>query len=89
MKVKSWTLGATAWATGAAGTINRVIDAFPTNQQEQVRVQLSVTLICILSQALLARVDKPGRVAAKPALPARGQAQLPRYRQVRAYRTQA
>ncbi len=55
---------ATLHTTGAAGTINRVIDAFPTNQQEQVRVQLSVTLICILSQALLARVDKPGRVAA-------------------------
>ena len=55
---------ATLHTTGAAGTINRIIDAFPTNQQEQVRVQLSVTLICILSQALLARVDKPGRVAA-------------------------
>ncbi len=55
---------ATLHTTGAAGTINRIIDAFPTNQQEQVRVQLSVTLICVLSQALLARVDKPGRVAA-------------------------
>ena len=55
---------ATLHTTGAAGTINRIIDAFPTNQQEQVRVQLSVTLICILSQALLRRVDKPGRVAA-------------------------
>ncbi|MFG0330830.1 MAG: type IV pilus twitching motility protein PilT [Phycisphaerales bacterium] len=55
---------ATLHTTGAAGTINRVIDAFPTSQQEQVRVQLSVTLICILSQALLRRVDKPGRVAA-------------------------
>jgi twitching motility protein PilT len=55
---------ATLHTTGAAGTINRIIDAFPTNQQEQVRVQLSVTLICILSQALLARVDTTGRVAA-------------------------
>lgn len=55
---------ATLHTTGAAGTINRIIDAFPTNQQEQVRVQLSVTLICVLSQALLARIDKPGRVAA-------------------------
>ncbi len=55
---------ATLHTTGASGTINRIIDAFPTNQQEQVRVQLSVTLICILSQALLRRVDKPGRVAA-------------------------
>ena len=43
--------------------LNRIIDAFPTNQQAQVRVQLSVALICILSQVLLARIDKPGRVA--------------------------
>ncbi len=54
---------ATLHTTGAAGTINRVIDAFPTNQQEQVRVQLSTSLIAILSQVLLARCDRPGRVA--------------------------
>ena len=52
---------ATLHTTGAAGTINRIIDAFPVNQQAQVRVQLSVTL---LSQVLLRRRDKPGRVAA-------------------------
>ncbi len=55
---------ATLHTTGAAGTINRIIDAFPTNQQSQVRVQLSVSLICVLSQVLLSRTDKPGRVAA-------------------------
>jgi len=55
---------ATLHTTGAAGTINRIIDAFPVNQQAQVRVQLSVSLICVLSQVLLARADKPGRVAA-------------------------
>ncbi len=55
---------ATLHTTGAAGTINRIIDAFPVNQQAQVRVQLSVSLICVLSQVLLARSDKPGRVAA-------------------------
>ncbi|MCI0632089.1 MAG: type IV pilus twitching motility protein PilT, partial [Phycisphaerales bacterium] len=54
---------ATLHTTGAAGTITRIIDAFPTNQQAQVRVQLSTSLIAILSQVLLARVDKPGRVA--------------------------
>ncbi len=54
---------ATLHTTGASGTINRVIDAFPVNQQAQVRVQLSVALICVLSQVLLARVDRPGRVA--------------------------
>jgi len=55
---------ATLHTTGAAGTISRIIDAFPVNQQAQVRVQLSVSLICVLSQVLLARTDKPGRVAA-------------------------
>ena len=54
----------TLHTTGVAGTISRVIDAFPTNQQAQVRVQLSVSLIAVLSQALLRRSDKPGRVAA-------------------------
>ena len=55
---------ATLHTTGASGTINRIIDAFPTNQQEQVRVQLSTALISVLSQVLLRRVDKTGRVAA-------------------------
>ncbi len=55
---------ATLHTTGAAGTINRIIDAFPVNQQAQVRVQLSTSLICVLSQVILARTDKPGRVAA-------------------------
>ncbi len=55
---------ATLHTTGAAGTISRIIDAFPTNQQEQVRVQLSTSMIAVLSQQLLARCDKPGRVAA-------------------------
>ena len=55
---------ATLHTTGAAGTINRIVDAFPTNQQEQVRVQLSTALISVLSQVLLRRTDKVGRIAA-------------------------
>ena len=55
---------ATLHTTGASDTINRIIDAFPVDQQAQVRVQLSVALIAVLSQQLLARSDKPGRVAA-------------------------
>jgi twitching motility protein PilT len=55
---------ATLHTTGASGTINRIIDAFPTNQQEQVRVQLSTALISVLSQVLLRRTDKVGRIAA-------------------------
>jgi twitching motility protein PilT len=53
----------TLHTTGAQGTINRVIDAFPVDQQEQIRVQLSTTLLAVLSQALLARIEG-GRVAA-------------------------
>jgi twitching motility protein PilT len=53
----------TLHTTGAQGTVNRIIDVFPTNQQEQIRVQLSTAIIGILSQALLPRVGG-GRVAA-------------------------
>ena len=54
---------ATLHTTGAAKTIDRVVDAFPVTQQNQIRVQLSTALICILSQVLLTRVDQPGMVA--------------------------
>lgn len=55
---------ATLHTTGAARTINRIIDAFPTQQQEQVRIQLSVALLGVISQALLRRIDREGRIAA-------------------------
>jgi len=54
----------TLHTTGASGTINRVIDAFPTNQQAQVRVQLSTSLMAVLSQQLMPRIDRKGMVAA-------------------------
>ena len=54
----------TLHTTGAAGTINRIIDAFPVNQQAQIRVQLSTSLMAVLSQALLPRIDRKGMVAA-------------------------
>jgi twitching motility protein PilT len=53
----------TLHTTGAAKTIDRVVDAFPVTQQNQIRVQLSTSLICVLSQVLLSRVDQPGLVA--------------------------
>ena len=52
----------TLHTTGAAGTINRIVDAFPVNQQEQIRVQLSVGMIAVLSQTLMPRVDRKGMV---------------------------
>ncbi len=53
----------TVHTTGAQGTVNRIIDAFPVNQQEQMRVQLSTSLIAILSQLLLANQRDGGRTA--------------------------
>ena len=53
----------TLHTTGAAKTIDRITNAFPTNQQEQIRIQLSTVLQAVISQLLLPRVDKPGRVA--------------------------
>lgn len=54
---------ATLHTTGCQGTINRIVDAFPHEQQEQIRVQLSTNLIAVLSQALMPRMPK-GMVAA-------------------------
>ncbi len=55
---------ATLHTTGASTTVDRIVDAFPTEQQAQVRTQLSVGLNAVISQLLLKRIDKPGRVAA-------------------------
>jgi len=54
----------TLHTTGAAKTIDRIVDAFPVTQQNQIRVQLSTALICVLSQVLLTRIDTKGMVAA-------------------------
>lgn len=48
----------------APQTIQRIIEIFPPNRQEQIRVQLANTLIGIISQRLLPRRDGKGRVAA-------------------------
>ena len=45
-------------------TIDRIIDVFPPNQQQQVRIQLASVLECIVSQQLLKKADGSGRVAA-------------------------
>jgi twitching motility protein PilT len=55
---------ATLHTNNAAESVDRMIDVFPTDQQEQIRVQLSNNLVAILSQQLLPRAGQPGRVAA-------------------------
>ena len=52
----------TLHTSGAASTVNRIIDVFPKDQQDQVRTQLSTALIGVLSQALLPK--KPDGIIA-------------------------
>lgn len=54
----------TLHTTGAVRTIDRIIDAFPTNQQEQIRTQLAGNLKSVISQTLVPRKSGFGRVAA-------------------------
>jgi twitching motility protein PilT len=54
----------TLHTTGAAGTVNRIVDAFPVAQKEMVRIQLSSCLMAVISQTLVPRIDMPGRIAA-------------------------
>ena len=54
---------ATLHTNSAQGTVNRIIDAFPGNLQDQIRTQLSTTLLGVLAQTLLPRIGG-GRVAA-------------------------
>jgi twitching motility protein PilT len=49
-------------------TINRIIDVFPANQQQQIRMQLAETLRGIISQVLLPRKDREGRIVAAEVL---------------------
>ena len=54
----------TLHTTSAAGTITRIIDVFPVNQQEQIRTQLSGNLMAVLSQVLCPLATGRGRIAA-------------------------
>ena len=54
----------TLHTNSAPSTIDRIIDVFPPEQQEQVRSQLASSLRCVITQRLLKRIDKGGRVGA-------------------------
>jgi len=53
----------TLHTTGAARTLDRIIDAFDSQRQQQIRVQLSMNLKAVVSQLLLPRKDGTGRIA--------------------------
>src|SRR3954451_7858697 len=55
---------ATLHTQSAPSTIDRVVDAFPSGQQDQVRIQLAATLEGVVTQALLPTADGTGRVPA-------------------------
>ena len=55
---------ATLHTTGAARTVDRIVDAFPTDRQAMIRTQLASSIVAVISQLLLVRADGPGRVAA-------------------------
>ncbi len=54
----------TLHTNSAPKTVDRIIDAFPAGQQAQIRTMLSESLKGVISQQLLKRCDKPGRIAA-------------------------
>ena len=54
----------TLHTNGAPSTISRIIDAFPSEQQSQVRTQLSDSLAMVVTQNLFSKKDKSGRVGA-------------------------
>ena len=49
-------------------SIDRIVDVFPQGQQEQVRMQLAMSLVGIIAQRLIPRVDKDDRIAAREIL---------------------
>lgn len=55
---------ATLHTQDAAQTVDRIIDVFPADQQDQVRVQLSTTLLGVMAQRLIPRADGNGRALA-------------------------
>jgi twitching motility protein PilT len=55
---------ATVHTTDAAQTMDRIVDVFDPARQEQIRMQLSVVIQAVVSQTLLARADREGRIGA-------------------------
>ncbi len=53
---------ATLHTNSAASTVDRIVDAFPPSQQEQIRLMLSNSIEAVLCQQLLPRAGMPGRV---------------------------
>ena len=59
---------ATLHTSDAAQTVNRIVDVFPAHQQNQVRIQLSMELLGVISQQLVPKTSSQGRVLAAEVL---------------------
>ena len=55
---------ATLHTTGAAKTVDRIVDSFPGGEKDMIRTMLSESLRSVISQTLLKKRDGSGRVAA-------------------------
>ena len=55
---------ATLHTNDAIQTVDRIVDVFPSNQQQQIRIQLAMSLLAVISQRLLPRANGKGRVLA-------------------------
>lgn len=55
---------ATLHTNDAIQTVDRIVDVFPSGAQQQIRFQLSMTLLAVISQRLLPRDDEEGRIMA-------------------------
>jgi twitching motility protein PilT len=49
-------------------SIDRIVDVFPSGQQEQIRMQLAMSLVWVIAQRLVPRADKEERIAAREVL---------------------
>ena len=54
----------TLHTVNASQTVERIVDMYPANQQNQIRAMLANTLQAVISQTLFRRIDKPGMVPA-------------------------
>ncbi len=54
----------TLHTSSAQGTVTRIVDIFPPEQQEQVRIQLADSLIAVICQAIMPRLDVRDMIAA-------------------------
>ena len=55
---------ATLHTNDAIQTVDRIVDVFPSHQQQQIRIQLAMSLLAVLAQRLLPRANQKGRVLA-------------------------